>query len=33
LLPTSVISVPWSVVTKGRRRGAAMERASMALTE
>jgi hypothetical protein len=33
LLPTRVMSVPWRVVTKGSRRGAAMERASKALTE
>src|SRR2546430_833184 len=32
-LPTRVISVPCNVVIKGSRRGAAMERASMALTE
>ena len=32
-LPTSVMSVPCSVVMKGSRRGAAIARASMALTE
>jgi len=33
LLPTSVMSVPCSVVMKGKRRGAAIDRASRALTE
>jgi hypothetical protein len=33
LLPTSVMSVPCSVVINGSRRGAAIERASKALTE
>src|SRR5208337_3017245 len=33
LFPTAVMSVPWRVVMKGKRRGAAICRASNALTE